>query len=153
MNLMFTRIQNGELDIAHADILRLAKHSEAKAHAAHLLANAGALAYATGDLALGREFYERAIRAARAKGEPYTEALARAFYARAAALHSDEQAQAIIALSANAVERLPSAGAIHIVRALADTKTRGSLARMASARVAKLRWEWDAATNTLRELE
>jgi hypothetical protein len=152
LNLMFTRVQNGDLDTGYADLLRLAKHPEAKAHAAHLLANAGALAYATGERALGREFYERAIRAARAKGEPHTEALARAFYARAAAHHSDEQAPTIIDLSAKAVERLPSAGAIYVVKALTDPKTQTSLDIKASARVAKRRWEWDAATNTLHEL-
>ncbi len=153
MNLMFTRIQTDDVQGAHVDLLRLAKHPDAKKHSAHILANAGALAYRTGDMALGREFYERSIRAARANGEAHTEALAMAFYARAAALSGDVNAQSIIGQSAARIERLPSLGAIYVIRSLVDQSTRSALEATASARVAKRRWEWESTTNTLRQLE
>jgi tetratricopeptide (TPR) repeat protein len=153
MNLMFTRIQNGETEAAHTDLLRLSKHPNAKSHAAHLLANAGALAYVTEDFALGREFYERAIRVARTRNESHTEALAIAYFARAATLNGDETAQAVVNQAAVRVEQLPSPGAIHVVRSLVDQGRSKLLEATASARVGKRQWKWDSATNTLRQLE
>lgn len=153
LNLLFTKIQSGDVDVAYTDLIRLGKHPEAKGHAIQLLANAGALAYATGDLKLGSEFYQRAIQAARSRGEPHMEALARAFYARAAEVAGDENSLAIVADAAKNVERLPSPGAIHIVRTLVDVGKRNQLDATVSARVAKRRWAWDAATNTLRAIE
>ncbi len=152
MNLLFAHVQNGEVDTAYADLIRLTRHQDAKKHAPHMLANAGALAYATGDIALGRDFYERAVLAARKSGDSHTEALARAFFARAATQHADQNVQAIVAEAAQSVERLPNPGAIHVMRALVDESKRKALELTASTRVAKRRWEWDAATNTLREL-
>jgi tetratricopeptide (TPR) repeat protein len=151
LNLFFTRIQCGAIDDdAFPELERLSRDPEAKAHAAHLLANAGALAFATGEAALGRDFYQRAIRAARASNEPHTEALARAFFARAATMAGDDQAPAIVDEAAKAVDRLPNPGAIHVVRTLVDATTRKQLEATASARVATRKWKWDAASNTLR---
>lgn len=153
LNLLFTKIQNDELDEAFADLVKLGHHPDAKLHSTHLLANAGALAYATGDIERGKEFYERAIRAARAKNEPRVEALARAFFARAASVAGDPSAEKIVAEMATGVERLPSPGAIYVMRSLVGAGRRRQLDARASARVAKGRWEWDAASNTLRILD
>jgi tetratricopeptide (TPR) repeat protein len=153
LNLLFTRIQMGEVDTAYEDILRLSARPEAKQHAAHMYANAGALAYTTGDFALARSYYLRAIQIARAKGSASTEALARAFFARAAAQHCDPSAEAIVKESTASVMRLPSPGAIYVMRSLVDAGKQDILGQTASARVARRRWEWDAATNTLRALE
>lgn len=153
LNLLFTRIQMGELDRAYEDILRLATRLEAKQHAAHMYANAGALAYATGDFVLARSFYARAIHVARAKGAPSTEALAKAFFARAATLHGDPNAEVISQESAASVVRLPSPGAIYVMQSLVNAGKRKALGETAAARVATRRWEWDAATNTLKTLE
>ena len=135
------------------ELVRLAKHPEAKKHSVHLLANAGALAFATGENELGKEFYQRAIRMAQASNEPAMEALARAFFARAAAESGDPQAAAIIEETAKTVERLSSPGAIHVVRELVDPSKREHLEATATGRVAKRKWEWDAASNTLRTFE
>jgi len=153
LNLLFTRIQQGEIDTSYTEFLRLAKRPEAKEHATHVFANAGALAYATGDFGLGREFYQRAIQTARRKSQPNEEALARAFFARAAAIHMDPDLDSIVQEAARAIERLPSPGALHIVHDLVGAEKQKKLETTAAGRVAKRHWEWDAATNTLKTLE
>ena len=153
LNRLFVRIQVGDLEDAQADLIRLAGRPEAKDHATHVFANAGALAYATGEFALGQDFYQKAIKAARAKGAVNEEALARAYFARAAALHGDPKAAAIVQDAATSVERLPSPGAIHIVRRLVDETQRRQLDALAAKRIAEPKWAWDALTNTLRLLE
>ena len=153
LNLLFTKIQSGDVDAAFEELIRLGNRPEAKLHATHILANAGALAYATGELTLGKEFYSRAINAARGRAEPHTEALARAFFARAATVASDPSAESIVLESATSVERLPNPGAIHVMRMLVDAKRRQQLEATIFARVAKRKWQWDAASNTLRTFE
>lgn len=157
LNLLFTQIQQGEnLGAAYRALLRLATHPDAKKFGPHILANMGALAYMTGDaedMKRARDFYRRAIQAARARSEGHIEALARAYFARAAANSGDPQAAAIIDETAPLVERLPNAGAIVIVRSLVDVKTQQRLEATALKRVAKRRWEWDAASNTLQAID
>ncbi|WP_454871864.1 hypothetical protein [Paraburkholderia xenovorans] len=153
LNLLFCKIQNGELDQAFRELMLLAGRPDAKRHATHLLANAGALAYATGEFERGKQFYERAIRAARSRNDPRSEALARAFFARTASASADPSAAAIIAEAATSVERLPSPGAIYVMRSLVDADRKRQLEEKASARVAKRKWEWDMATNTLRVID
>ena len=153
LNRLFVRIQEGDLDGAQAELLRLASRPESKGHATHVFANAGALAYATGEFKLGQEFYQKAIKIARSRGAVREEALARAYFARAAAMHGDPSAAAIIQEAVSGVELLPSPGAIHIVRRLVDSEQRRQLEAVAANRVAKPKWAWDAITNTLRLLE
>jgi len=153
LNLCFTRIQCGELEAAFEDIVRLGKNSEAKTYATHLLANWGALAYAAGEIDIGRQAYQQAIRSARARNLTSTEALARAYFARAATLAGDPEAPTIVSEAATGVQRLPSPGAIYMMQSLASADERKRLEAAASARVATRKWEWDAARNTLHMLD
>jgi len=134
------------------DFLRLGRHPDLKLHATQYLANGGALAYALGDFEQARQLYQRAIKSARMRGEPHTEGLARAFFARIATHVGDPQASVIVQEAAEMVPRLPSAGAIYVVQGLVDSTKRKELQTTASARVAKRAWHWDAITNTLRML-
>lgn len=157
LNLLFTSIQHGgDLNAAYQELLRLAKHDDAKAYAPHILANAGALAYMLGepdDIVVARDYYRRAIQAARARGDVHTEALARAYFARAAINAGDPTAAAICDESAATVERLPNTGAIVIVRSLVNATTRQHLEATALKRIAKRHWEWNAASNTLQAID
>ena len=85
--------------------------------------------------------------------EPYTEGLARAFFARIATDVGDPQAISIVKESAEIVPRLPSAGAIYVVQSLVNPTKRKELQATAASRVAKRVWHWDAITNTLRMLD
>lgn len=153
LNLLFTRILTGDLDAALEDFFILGKHAEIKSAAPHYLANGGALAYALNDFEKGREFYVAAIKAAKMKGEPHSEALARAYFARMAKRAGDPQADSIIKESVEAVPRLPSAGAIYVMHGLASESKKKELDKIASKRVAKPEWRWDAITNTLKLLQ
>ena len=153
LNLLFAQIQAGDLDNAMEDFLRLGRHPDMKMHATHYLANGGALAYAMGDFEQARQLYQRAIKSARMRGEPYSEGLARAFFARIATDVGDPQAISITQESAEIVPRLPSAGAIYVVQSLVDSTKRKELQATASSRVAKRVWQWDAITNTVRMLD
>lgn len=149
LNLLFARTQAGELDAALEDLTRLARHSDLKSHATQYLANAGALAYAMGDFELARNLYQQAIKSARVRGEPYSEALARAFFARIAMHVGDPNANLIVKESAEFIPRLPSAGAIYVMQNLVNPRQRKELQKIAVARVAKNSWSWDSLTNTL----
>lgn len=153
LNLLFVQIQAGDLDNAMEDFLRLGRHPDVKMHATHYLANGGALAYAMGDFDQARQLYQRAIKSARMRGEPYSEGLARAFFARIATDVGDPQASSITEESVKIVQQLPSAGAIYVVQSLVDSTKRKELEATASSRVAKRVWHWDAITNTLRMLD
>ncbi len=153
LNVLFAKIQAGDLDDAMEDFFRLSRHQDIKKHAHHYLANAGALAYALGDVENARQLYQRAIRSARASGEASSEGLARAFFARIATNAGDPQAAAIVQEAADAVPLLPSAGAIYVVQGLVNASKRKNLQATASARVAQRKWQWDAISNTLRMLE
>jgi len=93
--------------------------------------------------------YERAIRSARTRGEPATEGLARAFFARIATGAGDPKAKEIVQEAAKAVPQLPSIGALYVVQGLVNEEKRKKLEATASARVAKRSWSWDAVSNTL----
>jgi tetratricopeptide (TPR) repeat protein len=153
LNLLFIRIEQGDIEGAHEDLLRLAKRAESRPYAVHIYADAGALAYATGDFKQGQFYYQKAIKLARAKGAVSEEALARAFFARAATRHGDPNAENVVRDTAAAVERLPSAGAIHIVRRLVDSDQSRMLEQVAAKRIAQKKWTWDSVTNTLQALE
>lgn len=153
LNLMFSKVQVGDLTDAMDDFLRLGKHADIKKYATQFLANGGAIAYALGDFEHARQFYQRAIRAARTRGEPYSEALARAFFARIATQVGDPQAAEIVQESADAVPRLPSAGAIYVLQSLVNGSKQLDLQATAISRVAKAEWRWDAVSNTLQLLE
>lgn len=153
LNLLFAQIQAGDLDEAMEVFLRLGRHPDIKSHATHYYANGGALAYALGYVEQARDFYQRAIRSARMRGEPHTEGLARAFFARLATNAGDPQAPDIVREAADKVPRLPSAGAIFLVQGLVDATKRKALQATAEGRVAKRKWRWDAIANTLMLLE
>jgi tetratricopeptide (TPR) repeat protein len=149
LNLLFTKIEIGELDDAYEELLRLIRHPQARTYTAHLSADVGALAYATGDFAIGREYYQRAIQIAKGKSEPTTEALARAYFARAANQSGDPNAENIKSEMLAAVEKLPSPGALYIMRGLATGDQRLAIEQLAAKRVATRKWAWDQVTNTL----
>ncbi len=157
LNLLFARIQQGgDLQAAYNTLLRLAQHPDAKTYSPNILANAGALAYVLGtpeDMAIGQDYYRRAIQAARARSDAHTEALARAFFARAAVSAGDPLAPTILEETVPLVERLPNTGAVMIARSLVDAKGQKHLEKTALKRIAKRRWEWDAASNTLRAID
>jgi tetratricopeptide (TPR) repeat protein len=153
LNRLFAIIQQGELDGVQQELGRIAVHPQAREHATQVLANAGALAYAAEEIELGRSYYEKAIKSARAKGDAAEEALARANFARTAVRHRDPNAARIVQETSVAVKLLPSPGALHIVRKLVDQVERAKIEAAAAKRVAKRKLEWDATTNTLRLLE
>lgn len=153
LNRLFAKIQLGQIDDSFTELLRLAKHRDAKAHAIHLLANYGALAYATGDLLQGRLFYEQAIEMARKRRDSHSEGQALAFYARAAIAHGDPQVFEILDRANKQVSKLPSQGAIYVVSRLVSEEKRKALVATATDRIQKREWSWDSASNTLRMLE
>ncbi|UVA78029.1 hypothetical protein [Pandoraea commovens] len=153
LNLLFAKIQNGDLDDAFDELMILARLPESRTHSTQLLANAGALAYAAGEFEYARDYYERSIRIAKAKNLPDIEALARAFYARCATIAGDPNASTIVSESASKVQQLPSAGAIYVVRSLVGDGVRSRLDATASQRVRKRQWTWDMASNTLNSVE
>jgi tetratricopeptide (TPR) repeat protein len=153
LNKIFVRTELGKLDGAEAELLQVASRPDAKDHAVHILANAGAIAYSNGASENGRDFYLRAIKVARSRGSVSEEALARAYFARAALLHGDPKAAEIVKEAEEGVRLLPSPGAIHIVSRLVGDKERRALEAVADNRVAKVRWAWDALSNTLGLLE
>ena len=153
LNRLFAKIQLNEIDESYIELLRLSKHTDAKAHAVHLLANYGALAYATGDHVQGRLFYEKSIEVARKRHDAHSEGQALAFYARAAVAHLDPQVTQILERASKQVLKLPSQGAIYVVSRLVSEEKRKALISAASSRVQKREWSWDAATNTLRMLD
>lgn len=153
LNRLFAKIQLGQIDESYAELLRLSQHSDAKSHAVHLLADYGALAYATADILQGRLFYERAIELARKRHDTHSEGQALAFYARAAIAHGDPQVTEILERANKQVMKLPDQGAIYLVSRLVDEERRKALVAAAAARVQKREWSWDAASNTLRLFE
>lgn len=153
LNLLFSKIQAGDVDHAMEEYLHLGRHPNIKQYATQYLANGGALGYALGDIDNARTLYQRAIRFARARSEPTSEGLAWAFFARIATSADDPQAEAIVQEAMQAVLRLPSAGALYVVQGIVNASKRKDLKEAASARVAKRQWHWDAISNTLRFLD
>ena len=149
LNLNFSRIETGALDEALPQLLKLSKVADASKHRAQILANAGALTYAEGGIEEGRDLYEAAARTAKAAGDLKTEALVRAFFARASVKYGDPQSANIIA----AVAKLPTLNlnpsATHVVRRLVDEETKKRLESSSRGRVAKQKLEWDSVNNIL----
>jgi hypothetical protein len=153
LNRLFAKIQLGQIDDANVELFKLTQHSDAKSHAVHLLADYGALAYATADTTQGRLFYEKAIQTARKRNDSHSEGQALAFFARAAIAHKDPNVGEILAQANSRVTELPSQGAIYVVSRVVNEEKRKALVDTATARVQKREWSWDAASNTLRSLE
>lgn len=153
LNLMFSLIQQGNLEGIKEDLLRIISKPDSKSYATHILANIGAYAYACGEHNMGRFFYERAIKAARAKNNAQDEALAHAFFARAAFISNDPISENLVGQTAKTVSRLPSPGAIYVIQRLVNSDKSDSLREIANNRVAKKKWEWNSVTNTLTILE
>ena len=153
LNRLFAQIQLGQTDDSYPELLKLSNHSDAKSHAVHLFADYGALAYAAGDTIQGRLFYERAINVARKRNDHHSEALALAYFARAAIAHRDPKVEEILELANKQIVKLPSQGAIYVISRLVNDEKRKSLIATAASRVKKREWSWDAASNTLRMLE
>jgi len=150
LNLLFTRIHLGDTEEALQGLIKLSTHPQAVNYTAHLAADFGALAYVTGDHSIGREYYNRAIQIARTKQEPFTEALARAYFARAARASGDPSAESIKCEMLASVKLLPSAGALYIMGSLETGAGRAAIDNLASKRVATKKWTWDQVTNTLK---
>lgn len=153
LNYLFVQIQAGDIEIANEGLHRLGNHPDIKLHAPQYAANAGALAYAFGEFEKARNFYQLSINYAKSKGDTYSEALARAFYARIATEAKDPLSESIVKESAEIVPRLPSIGAIYIVQSLVDTTTKNKLQSIATSRVAKTKWHWNSVTNTLSKID
>jgi len=153
LNKLFAKIQLGELDESYIELLKLTQHPDAKSHAVHLCADYGALAYATGSLDEGRTFYGKAVEIARKRGDRHSEGQALAYFARAAIAYDDPKSEEILERANKQVLELPSQGAIYVVSRLVTTEKRIALLEVAAARVKKRQWSWDAASNTLRQLE
>lgn len=153
LNLAFARTHGGDLEGVERDLSRLLGHQDAKAHAAHFLANFGALAFATGELDSAHDFYGRAIEFAKRKGALREAALASAYFARAAFMHGDEAASQILKSASDIAGLAADPGSIYVVQRLSDANEIKRLTSIAANRVAKRKWSWDATSNTLRLFE
>lgn len=153
LNRLFSQIQMGDLVGAAEELARLGRRADVKSHATHFLANVGALAYAAEDYDLARKMYQRAIRSARLRSEPRSEALARAFFARMATESGDPQSERIVKEQAEIVIRLPSVGAIYVMQGLTSEPRRKELKKISLARNAKQKWQWDSISNTILLLD
>lgn len=153
LNLLFCKTQTGNFDDAMEGLARLSRNKHLKQFATHYLANAGAIAYAMGEFEMARKLYQRAIHSARVRNEPYSEALAIAFFARIATRAGDPQAESIVQDAVASVPKLPNPGAIYVVRGLVDPVTGSKLDQLAASRVKQPKWQWDAISNTLHMLD
>lgn len=149
LNLNFSRIESGSVEDAAFQLIELSRAADIGAHSAHMFANAGALSYATGDQESGRKLYQRAIDAAKTRSEANTEALVRAFFARAAVKYGDPRRDAILEEATKHSTLNTNPGATHVLRRLVDTTRRAELEVSALKKVAKQKVVWDSATNTL----
>jgi tetratricopeptide (TPR) repeat protein len=150
LNQNFSRIETGAFDEAARQLMQLSLRQDATEHRAQVLANAGALAYAAGDVFAGRELYERGAAAAKASGDLRTEALVRAFFARAAVKYHDPRSADIVQDAANLQTLSLNPSATFVMRRLVDEETKRKLELSAENRVARHRLEWDALNNVLR---
>lgn len=149
LNQNFSRIETGAVDEAWIQLQSILRQSPAAAHWPQILANAGALAYATGEVEQGRELYERAAQAARSSRDPRAEALVRAFFARAAVKYGDPQAVEIVRETSTLQILSLNPSATFVVKRLVDEETRKKLATSAQKRVPKEKLTWDSVKNIL----
>jgi tetratricopeptide (TPR) repeat protein len=149
LNLLFLKIQSGNLEDSIEEFQGMRNHPNWGDCAIQYYANGGALAYALGEFEQGRKMYQKAIQLARNRSEPHLEGLARAFFARVSTVAGDELSSHIIQESAEIVPRLPSLGAIYIMQQLVDLPKYEELKRLTSARMAKRKWKWDQNLNIM----
>lgn len=150
LNQNFSRIETGAFDEAARQLVVLSQREDANKHRAQVFANAGALAYAAGDIVSGRELYERGATVAKVAGDLRTEALVRAFFARAAVKYRDPQNAHIVAETAALGSLGSNPSATFVMRRLVDQETKRRLEASAATRVARQTLEWDAVNNILR---
>ena len=153
LNRLYAQIQLGNIDESYSELLRLSNHKDAKSHAIHLIADYGALAYATNDIVQGRLFYERAVELARKRRDNHAESQALAFFAHSAVAHGDPKAIDILDRANKQVEKVPSHGATYVVSRLVSEEKRKVLIAAAQSRIQQRKWTWDAASNTLNMFE
>lgn len=149
LNLNFSKIESGALEEASIELIKLSQSSDTAGNRAHLLANAGALSYATGDIDSGRQLYRRAIDIAKARSETSTEALVSAFFARAAVKYGDSKRDDIVAEVIKQSTLNVNPGATFVISKLVDKTSRQKLEASAMKKVAKQRLSWDSISNTL----
>jgi tetratricopeptide (TPR) repeat protein len=99
-NLAFIEASEGNLAGAWQRIQRLANYNSP-----HFVANAGLIAYRMGELELGRQCYEAAIKLAKLASQSQTEALARLFFAREAILAGDPHSARIAEAAARVAKK------------------------------------------------
>jgi len=149
LNQNFSRIETGALRQASAQLVQLSRAKDADKHRPQVLANAGALAYASGEFELGRDWYLKAAAAAKSAGEFRTEALVQAFFARAATKYGDPHAQKVI----DDVSKLPgisgNPSAAHVVRRLVSDQIRKALEASVEREMPKQKLTWDSLSNIL----
>lgn len=150
LNLNFSHIENERLEEASGELVALSGRSDANESLAQILANAGALCYARGEFEEGRKYYEQGAIAAKNRSDLATEALVRAFFARAAVKYGDPHAEAIVRASADFPHMNLSPGGTHVVRKLVSSSIRQKLERSSNSKVARSKLEWDPKTNILR---
>lgn len=149
LNLNFSRIETGAIDQAALDLVELSRRDDAAEHVTQILANFGALSYATGDVETAREMYRRAANAARSRGDMSAEGLARAFFARAAVKYADDARDEIVQEATEFGGLSLSPGATYVVKRLVDKELREKLEQAAAKKVARQKLVWDPKTNTL----
>ncbi len=99
-NLAFIEASQGNLAGAWRRIQRMANYKSP-----HFVANTGLIAYRMGEIELGRQCYEAAIRLSKLARQSQTEALARLFFAREAILAGDPQCAKIAQAAARVAKK------------------------------------------------
>lgn len=149
LNLNFCRIETGATVEANETLLELSRDPDIASHKSHFLANAGALAYAIGDHKSGAELYQKAIASTKAASDTRTEALVRAFFARAAVKYGDPGRDEILEVATKASLQLANPGATYVLAQLSNEATRKKLEASAQSKIAKHQIDWDQLSNTL----
>lgn len=149
LNLNFSRIESGAIEVAAEELEKFCRSGRAKDHLPQILANVGALHYTIGDVDAGRQFYERSMAAARARGDARTESLSRAFFARAATKFLDPQRDRIVADATNFQGLASSPGAMYVVKRLVNDEVRKRLESSAQKKVLQQKLSWDPLKNVL----
>jgi tetratricopeptide (TPR) repeat protein len=149
LNQNFGRIETGALLEAGVQLAQLSRGPDASSHRIQIFANAGALAYAYGEIDSGRELYEKAAVMAKQRGEIETEALVRSYFARAAVKYSDPKGPEIVEETSKLPTLSVNPSATHIARRLVNDETRKRLEASAAKRVSKAKLIWDSVKNIL----
>lgn len=99
-NLAFIEASQGNLVGAWQRIHRLSNY-----RSPHFVANTGLIAYRMGEIELGRQCYQAAIKLSKFARQPQTEALATLFFAREALLAGDPQSAKIAEAAARVAKK------------------------------------------------